>query len=66
MNVALIPGTATPVSINNVNDTLNAGYFIDNELLGDSTFVFDSYTTTITVTVQVVPMIKNGYSRCRR
>jgi len=56
MNVALIPGTITPVSINNVNSALNAGYFIDNELLGDSNFVFDGYTTTITVTVQVVPM----------
>lgn len=56
MNIALVPGTTTPVSINNVNSGINAGCFINNELLGDSSFIFDGYTTTITVTVQVVPM----------
>jgi hypothetical protein len=29
-NVALIPGTSTPVTINNVNNGLNANYYFDN------------------------------------
>ncbi|OFY09918.1 MAG: hypothetical protein A2W94_11135 [Bacteroidetes bacterium GWE2_42_42] len=56
MNVALVPGTTMPVSINNVNDSLNSGYYINNEILGGTGFVYDGYTTTITVTIQVVPM----------
>ena len=29
-NIALIPGTSTPVSINNVNDVNNSAFYIDN------------------------------------
>ncbi len=29
-NIALIPGTTTPVSINNVNDVANASYYVNN------------------------------------
>ncbi len=32
VNIALIPGTATPVSINNVNLGLNSDYYTDNDL----------------------------------
>jgi len=30
MNIALVPGTTLPVSINNVNSTLNEAYYVDN------------------------------------
>lgn len=30
MNIALIPGTSTPVAIDNVNTTSNAAYYVDN------------------------------------
>lgn len=29
-NIALIPGTTTPVTINNVNDAVNSAYYVDN------------------------------------
>ena len=29
-NLAIIPGTSTPVTINNVNDIMNSSYYIDN------------------------------------
>ena len=33
-NIALIPGTKTPVSINNVNAEVNSQYYVDNVLSG--------------------------------
>jgi hypothetical protein len=56
INVALIPGTSTPVSINSINSTTNSSYYISN---GDgSTAPYDSdpqyiqadgFTTPLTV-----------------
>ena len=48
-NVALIPGTSTPVSINNVNNDANSGYYNDNDPsdLGTPTpfaFEYDGFT----------------------
>lgn len=63
-NIALIPGTNTPVSINNVNNggpyggvssgpCSNCNYYIDNVL--GSTFAGDGYTTVLTAQVAVQP-----------
>ena len=58
-NIALIPGTAQAVTINNLNDMDNSQFFIDN---GDgispspnSTVQYDGFTTTLSVNVTVVP-----------
>ena len=52
-NIALIPGTATPVTIDNVNDGLNSQYYVDNAAGGADGIVFDGYTTTLTALAQV-------------
>ncbi|MEO8150563.1 MAG: choice-of-anchor L domain-containing protein [Bacteroidia bacterium] len=62
-NIALIPGTSTPVSINNVNNGVSSGsatgpcmncqYFIDN--YGLNNFAFDGYTIPLTATAVVNP-----------
>ncbi|TXB64043.1 hypothetical protein FRY74_12385, partial [Vicingus serpentipes] len=51
-NVALIPGTTTPVSIDNVNNGSNAGYYVDNT--GGTNTEYDGLTTAITATMPVV------------
>jgi len=53
-NMALIPGTLEPVSINNVNLNHNSDYYIDNT--GGATIQFDGFTTLIEVSINVVPM----------
>ncbi len=62
-NIALIPGTSTPVSINNVNNGYSTGaasgpctncaYFVDN--VGGSSVRYDAFTTVLTATAQVQP-----------
>lgn len=58
-NIALIPGTTTPVSIDNVNNgsflcpPSNTAYYINN-LLG-FTVEYDAFTTVLEATVAVVP-----------
>ena len=56
INYALIPGTTTPVSINNVNDGLNSGYYNNNDPgdLGTPTpypFEYDGFTDVFGVTI---------------
>jgi len=53
-NIALIPGTATPVTIDNVNDGLNAQYYVDNSGGGADGIVYDGYTVTLTALAEVV------------
>ncbi|MFN5347012.1 MAG: choice-of-anchor L domain-containing protein [Bacteroidota bacterium] len=63
-NIALIPGTTTPISINNVNNgqsfagpstgpCTNCQYFVDN--FGSSTIQYDGMTTVLTAGTDVCP-----------
>ncbi|MBI5219498.1 MAG: choice-of-anchor L domain-containing protein [Bacteroidia bacterium] len=54
-NIALIPGTTLPVTIDNVNSGSYATYFIDNQSLGGTTVVYDGFTTVLTASCSVVP-----------
>lgn len=47
-NIALIPGTATPVTINNVNLFTNSQYWFDNENPPGQTIQYDGFTTVLT------------------
>ncbi len=63
-NMALLPGTATPVSINNVNfggpyggvasgPCVNCAYYVDN--VGGANFFLDGHTTTLVAKAKVQP-----------
>lgn len=52
-NIALIPGTATPVAINNVNAGSNAQYFVVNT--NGTQFRYDGYTVPLTAIAPVIP-----------
>jgi hypothetical protein len=50
-NIALIPGTSTAVAINNVNNSLNSGYYNDNDPSDTSipfAFEYDGFTDVFT------------------
>lgn len=53
-NIALIPGTVTPVTIDNLNAGLNNQYYIDNNNGTDPDgVVYDGYTVTLTALAEV-------------
>lgn len=52
-NIALIPGTNTPVAIDNINDHTNSSYYINNA--SSSSLVFDGMTVVLTAKVMVTP-----------
>lgn len=60
-NIALIPSTATPVSIDNVSDVTNPGYFIGNSLTcgappaNTAECQLDGWTSVFTATANVIP-----------
>jgi gliding motility-associated-like protein len=56
-NIALIPGTNTPVSIDNVNNVTpsNPQYYIDNT--NGTTIVYDGFTTVLTAWCKVIPCL---------
>jgi gliding motility-associated-like protein len=51
-NIALVPGTTTPVSINTVNVGSNPTYYNTN---GAALHEYDGYTTVMTATANVTP-----------
>lgn len=54
-NMALVPGTSVPVSIDNVNNVTNSAYYINNEALGGTSIVLDGFTSPLLASVQVIP-----------
>jgi gliding motility-associated-like protein len=58
-NIALIPGTNTPVSINNVNDNVHSSYYFDNgdgfdTLTSGKNIQYDGFTTPLTAIYKVI------------
>lgn len=58
VNYALIPGTAIPVAINNVNNGLNSAYYIDNTGATLNTQL-DGLTTVLTMIAPVNSGVEN-------
>jgi gliding motility-associated-like protein len=56
-NIARIPGTTLPVSINNVHSGSYAQYFVNNQGLAGQTIVFDGFTTVLTAWAKVTPCV---------
>jgi len=52
-NIALVPGTTTPVSINTINFSANSTYYVDN--VGGTEIKLDGYTTPLTAYALVIP-----------
>lgn len=50
VNIALVPGTSTPVAINNVNAGLNDAYFVDYEAQNGQHVALDGLTTVLPAT----------------
>ena len=54
-NLALIPGTNSPVSIDNINGGSYPQFYIDNEDINGGTIVYDGFTTVFTAWSLVTP-----------
>ncbi len=52
-NVALIPNTADPISVNSVNQNLNTSYYVDNT--GGITYQYDGRTTVLSLRQAITP-----------
>jgi gliding motility-associated-like protein len=52
-NIALVPGTTLPVSINNVNSGMNPQYYIDNT--NGASIQYDGFTTPMFAIAKVTP-----------
>ncbi len=53
INIALIPGTTLPVTINNVNNLSYSQYYVDN--FGGTAIEYDGYTVPLTAKSAVIP-----------
>ncbi|MEB3174235.1 MAG: PEP-CTERM sorting domain-containing protein, partial [Cyanobacteriota bacterium] len=55
-NIAFLPGTTTPVAINNVNNGANSGVYIDNTVIPNPIdSQYDGFTRVLTVLADVTP-----------
>ena len=52
-NIALIPNTTTPVTINNVNGNVNSTYYFNNEFPPGTSVQYDGFTVPLTATAIV-------------
>lgn len=52
-NIALIPGTTTPVAINTVNHLQQVQYYVNN--YGGATVEYDGFTTVLKASAKVIP-----------
>lgn len=50
-NIALVPGTGQPVTIDNINAFTNSAYYVNNA--GGASVQYDAFTTVLTATRQV-------------
>lgn len=57
-NIARIPNTTLPVTIDNVNTGSYSQYYVNNEGLGGTTIVFDGFTTVLTAWALVTPCVQ--------
>jgi len=53
LNIAYLPGSTTPITINNVNDQLNSQYYLDNQ--NGTILKFDGLTVPVQLEYPVVP-----------
>lgn len=52
LNIAYLPGSTTPITIDNVNDQLNSQYYIDN---ANGLLAYDGLTVPVQLAYPVVP-----------
>lgn len=52
-NIALVPGSAAVVSVDNINNTTNSAYYVSNPT-GANTMEYDGYTTPLTAESPVI------------
>ncbi len=59
-NIALIPNTTLPVTINNVNNVSSPYYYyyVDNQGMNGQTIVYDGFTTVLTAWALVTPCVQ--------
>jgi len=57
-NIARIPNTTLPVTIDNINSGSYSQYYVNNEGLGGTTIVFDGFTTVLTAWARVTPCVQ--------
>jgi gliding motility-associated-like protein len=50
-NIALVPGTTTPISIESINANVNSQYYTDNT--GGATIQYDAFTKVLEITANV-------------